>query len=330
VGERGARVGTGVLVAAMAVGGVALSAGAASAADGAVCVVGATSGVAQGDWCVDPNGVKLGSLSAATPAPPGSSMTGSAAGAATSSATGDGSGPAGAGSGAAGATAGAAASTTTGTAAGTAAGTGLPAAGGVPASGASGPAAGPAPVFVVVPPPAAAVLAAPPPAVAPGLPAPGLAAPVRLPVAAPLPPVAPLIAAPRVSTAGLAGLAGDGLLSPPLGGTAFDPTRLLTGPAAAPLGTLLDANPALAATTASQVQAMALQGPSNSVRTPVILAVLALALVAGLAVRYRVMTRARRRGRAGHDDLPEHSHPTEGGTDDGAYDDGAYDDALAA
>jgi len=154
---------------------------------------------------------------------------------------------------------------------------------------------------------------------------------VGLPAAAPLPPVAPLVAAPPVSGAGLTGLAGDGVLSPPLGGTAFDPTRLLSGPAAAPLGTLLDANPALAATTASQVQAMALQDPSNSVRTPMVLAVLALALVAGVAVRYRVMTRARRRGRAGPDDLPEHSHLTEGGTDDdGAYDDGVYDGALAA
>ena len=329
MGGCGARMVAGVLVAAMAVGGAALSAGAANAADGAACVVGGMSGVAQGEWCVGPTGVNLGSVSASSAAapvvPPGSSTTGSAAGAVTSSATGSGSGTAAAGSGAAGATTG----PVTGTTTAPAAGTGLPRGGGVPASGATSPAAGPAPVLVVVPPPAAALPAAPPPVVAPGL-----AAPVGRPVAVPLPPVAPLVAAPRVSTAGPAGLAGDGLLSPPLGGTAFDPTRLLGGPAAAPLGTLLDANPALAATTASQVQAMALQGPSNSVRTPVVLAVLALALVAGLAVRYRVVTRARRRGRAGHDDLAEHSHPTEGGTvndaDDGAYDDGACDVALVA
>jgi hypothetical protein len=142
----------------------------------------------------------------------------------------------------------------------------------------------------------------------------------------------PVAAAPAVSPR-LTGSAGSGLLSSPLGGTAFGLAGPSAGPAATPLGTLLDTNPALAATTASQVQAMALQGPANSTGTPVMLAVLALALVAGLAVRYRVVTRARRRELAAHDDLAEGPGPAADDRDDvtleGADDGGSLRPALA-
>src|SRR6202012_862014 len=77
---------------------------------------------------------------------------------------------------------------------------------------------------------------------------------------------------------------------------------------ATPLATLLAGNPALSATTASQVQAMALEGPNGTPGTPATLGGLAVAALAGLGVRYRVTSRLRGRER------DTHHEPAESGT----------------
>jgi hypothetical protein len=151
---------------------------------------------------------------------------------------------------------------------------------------------GPAPK--AAPAPAAPAPAAAPPAMLPMAPAPMAAAPLApTPIAASAPAFAPSFNSLPSSFLGSATpSAGSGLAA---GAPSYDASQLLGSAfpglkAGAPA--YLGYDPASAVTTASQVQALPVDGMSKGMGVPVMLAVLALAGVAAFVVRAMVLRRA--------------------------------------
>lgn len=119
------------------------------------------------------------------------------------------------------------------------------------------------------------------------MPAPAPAFAPRVVAAAPVAPVA-------LPPAGnlLAPAPGFGVT--PVGfGAGYNPGLLFAAPFGSPLRTLAGTDPASAVTTASQVQAMALDNLPRGLGIPAVLGVLILAGLAGLAVRHRMLSRRR-------------------------------------
>ena len=82
--------------------------------------------------------------------------------------------------------------------------------------------------------------------------------------------------------------------APALGNAVYDPALLLGAPANNPLVSMASADPASAVTTASQVQAMALQNLPGGLGVPAVLGVIILAGLGALVVRSRILRRVKK------------------------------------